>query len=256
MPHLIASRVACIVPQAEPRWQIAGARLAYPCDLVFAPNNAIVGPSFAKEAELTRLLVGTNNPGKVREYQELLSDLPETLEITFPAQEGLVLDIEESGTTFEENARIKALAYTQASGLLCLADDSGLEVDALGGAPGVHSARYAGPAGNDIDRYRKLLDALVDVPAGQRTARFRCVVALALPNGAMHTADGVCEGEIGFSPRGKHGFGYDPIFIVKGYGGHTLAELPPHVKNEISHRARALSAIQPVLRKLIGETKN
>jgi XTP/dITP diphosphohydrolase len=212
-----------------------------------------VGPSFAEEGKLTKLLVGTNNPGKVREYEELLSGLPGTLEITFPAQEGLALDVEESGDTFEENARIKALAYAQASGLPSLADDSGLEVDALGGAPGVHSARYAGPASNDVDRYRKLLDALSDVPAGQRAARFRCVVALALPDGTLHTADGTCEGEIGFAPRGEHGFGYDPVFIVAGYDGRTLAELPPDVKNEISHRARALAAIQPVLRKLLRE---
>ena len=221
------------------------------CDLVFASKDAIVGPSLAEEAKLTKLLVGTNNPGKVQEYEELLSDLPGTLEITFPAQEGLALDVEESGDTFEENARIKALAYAQASGLPSLADDSGLEVDALGGAPGVHSARYAGPASNDVDRYRKLLDALSDVPAGQRAARFRCVVALALPDGTLHTAGGTCEGEIGFAPRGEHGFGYDPVFIVAGYNGQTLAELPPGVKNEISHRARALATIQPVLRKLL-----
>ena len=202
---------------------------------------------------MTKLLVGTNNPGKVREYEELLTDLPETLEVTFLAREGLTLEVEESGETFEENARIKALAYAQASGLISLADDSGLEVDALGGAPGVHSARYAGPATSDVDRYRKLLDALANIPAGQRSARFRCVVALALPDGTVHTADGFCEGEIGFAPRGEHGFGYDPVFVAKGHGGRTMAELPPDVKNEISHRARALLAIQPVLRKLILE---
>ena len=205
---------------------------------------------------MTKLLVGTNNPGKVREYQELLTDLPETLEVTFPAREGLTLEIEESGETFEENARIKALAYAQASGLISLADDSGLEVDALGGAPGTHSARYAGPDTSDVDRYRKLLDALANVPAGQRSARFRCVVALALPDGTVHTADGFCEGEIGFAPRGEHGFGYDPIFVAKGHDGRTMAELPPDIKNEISHRARALLAIQPVLRTLIPELES
>jgi XTP/dITP diphosphohydrolase len=205
---------------------------------------------------LTKLLVGTNNPGKVREYEELLTDLPETLEVTFLAREGLTLEVEESGETFEENARIKALAYAQASGLISLADDSGLEVDALGGAPGVHSARYAGPATSDVDRYRKLLDALANIPAGQRSARFRCVVALALPDGTVHTADGFCEGEIGFAPRGEHGFGYDPVFVAKGHGGRTMAELPPDVKNEISHRARALLAIQPVLRTLISELES
>jgi len=205
---------------------------------------------------LTKLLVATNNPGKVREYEELLTDLPETLDVTFPAREGLTLEVEESGETFEENARIKALAYAQASGLISLADDSGLEVDALGGAPGIHSARYAGPATSDVDRYRKLLDALANVPAGQRSARFRCVVALALPDGTVHTADGLCEGEIGFAPRGEHGFGYDPVFVVKGHGGRTMAELPSDVKNEISHRARALMAIRPLLRTLISELES
>ncbi len=200
---------------------------------------------------MVKLLVGTNNPGKVREYEEMLVDLPEPVEFTFPAREGLTLEVEESAETFEGNARIKALAYAQASGLVSLADDSGLEVDALGGGPGVHSARYAGPGASDIDRYRKLLDALANVPAGPRTARFRCVVALALPDGTVHTAEGTCEGEIGFAPRGEHGFGYDPVFVVGGQGGHTMAELAPGLKNQISHRARALAAIQPVLRRLI-----
>ena len=202
---------------------------------------------------MAKLLVGTNNPGKIREYEELLASLAEILQITFPAREGMNLDVEESGETFEENARIKALAYAQASGLPCLADDSGLEVDALRGAPGVRSARYAGPNSSDVDRYRKLLDELANVPAGQRTARFRCVVALALPDGTVRTADGICEGEIGFAPRGEHGFGYDPIFVVAGRGGHTMAQLPPEVKNEISHRARALMAIEPILREQMQE---
>jgi XTP/dITP diphosphohydrolase len=207
----------------------------------------------AQEGRLAKLLVGTNNPGKIREYEELLADLSETLKITFPAREGLTLQVEESGETFEENARLKALAYARASGLLSLADDSGLEVDALHGAPGVHSARYSGPATSDADRYQKLLAALADVPAVRRSARFRCVVALALPDGTIHTADGFCEGEIGLGPRGEHGFGYDPIFIVRGYGGRTMAELPPDVKNQISHRARALIAIRPTLQELIRE---
>lgn len=196
---------------------------------------------------MVKLLVATNNAGKVREYEELLTDLPVPVEITFPAQEGLVLDVEESGATFEENARIKALEYAKASGLLTLADDSGLEVDALDGAPGVYSARYAGHEADDADRYRKLLRELASVPTGQRSARFRCVVALALPDGTVHTADGTCEGEIGFAPRGQHGFGYDPVFIVRGYGGCTMAELDPEIKNEISHRGRAVVAIKPTL---------
>ncbi len=198
-----------------------------------------------------KLLVATNNPGKVRELQELLAGLP--VEITFPAQEGLDLEVHESGETFEENARLKAQAYAQASGLLTLADDSGLEVDALGGAPGVRSARYARPGATDADRYRKLLAALADVPPGRRAARFRCVVALAQPDGAVYTAEGVCEGEIGLAPRGEYGFGYDPIFLVRGFEGRTMAELPPEVKNRISHRARAVMAVRPILEKLISD---
>jgi XTP/dITP diphosphohydrolase len=202
---------------------------------------------------LAKLLVGTNNRGKVREYEELLANLPGAIKITFPAQEGLALEVEETGETFEANARIKALAYAQASGLPTLADDSGLEVDALDGAPGVHSARYAGPGRSDADRYRKLLDVLDNTPTGQRSARFRCVVALALPDGTVRTASGTCEGEIGFTPRGEHGFGYDPIFVVEGHGGRTMAELLPEVKNRISHRARALTAVRPILEQQMQE---
>ncbi len=199
---------------------------------------------------MAKLLIATNNPGKIREYKDLLAGLP--VEITFPAQEGLSLEVDESGETFEENARLKALAYAQASGLLTLADDSGLEVDALDGAPGVHSARYAGSGADDADRYRKLLAALAEVPVGQRSARFRCVVALARPDGTIHTAEGACEGAIGFAPRGEHGFGYDPIFIVAGHGGQTMAELSPEVKNQVSHRARAVIAARAVLAQLLG----
>jgi len=190
---------------------------------------------------MLKLLVATNNPGKVREFEELLVGLP--FEVTFPAREGIALEVEESGATFEDNARLKALAFARASGLPTLADDSGLEVDALGGAPGVWSARYAGPGAGDADRYQKLLNALAAVPDVRRTARFRCVVALAWPDGAVRTAEGRCEGQIGWAPRGEHGFGYDPVFIVDGFGGQTMAELPPEIKNRISHRARAVQAM-------------
>jgi XTP/dITP diphosphohydrolase len=202
---------------------------------------------------LTKLLIATNNPGKVREYEELLVRLP--VEVTYPVQEGLVLDVDESGVTFEENASIKALAYARASGLLTMADDSGLEVDALDGAPGVRSARYAGPDATEVDRYRKLLAALAGVPAEGRTARFRCVVAIAQPGGAVETADGACEGEIGFEPRGEHGFGYDPVFVVAGYEGKTMAELDPEIKNRISHRARAVAAAMPLLERTLAEAE-
>lgn len=196
------------------------------------------------------LLVATNNPGKVREYEAILAGLP--VRITFPAQEGLDLVVDESGATFDENARIKALAFARASGLLTLADDSGLEVDALKGAPGVHSARYAGPDADDVDRYQKLLAELADIPPGDRSARFRCVVALAQPDGTVYTAEGVCEGEIGLFPRGAHGFGYDPVFIVQGQDGRTMAELPPEVKHRISHRGRAMRAARPVLKEILA----
>jgi XTP/dITP diphosphohydrolase len=214
--------------------------------------------SVEKERTLIRLLVATNNPGKVREYKELLAGLPMPLEITFPEQEALALEVNESGETFEENARIKALAYARASGLLTLADDSGLEVDALDGAPGVRSARYAGANADDADRYEKLLAALAEVPKVARTARFRCATVLAQPNGPAHTGTGICEGAIGFEPRGEHGFGYDPVFVVDGYNGQTMAELESEVKNRISHRARALEEIRPALEQVLsapGESK-
>jgi XTP/dITP diphosphohydrolase len=201
---------------------------------------------------MVKLLVATNNRGKIREYKEILEEgLPPEVEITFPAQEGLDLDVEESGETFEENALLKAVEFARASGLLTLADDSGLEVDALGGAPGVYSARYAGPGTTDADRYRKLLGELADVPPEARAARFRCVVALAGPDGVIGSAQGTVEGEIGFEARGSMGFGYDPVFTVEGYGGLTMAELPPEVKNRISHRARALQAAMPLLKQAI-----
>src|SRR5512136_877699 len=180
-----------------------------------------------------KLLIATHNAGKVREYRALLAGLP--LEVTYLDAEGIGLEVDETGATFAENAVQKAQAYAAASGLWTWADDSGLEVDALGGAPGVRSARFAGPGASDADRYQKLLDALAGVPQGQRTARFRCVVALARPDGAVRTAEGRCEGRIGLAPRGEHGFGYDPVFVVDGFGGQTMAELVPEVKNRISH---------------------
>ena len=185
---------------------------------------------------MIKLLIATHNPGKVREYKELLAGLP--LELTYPAQEGLDIEVAETGKSFAENARLKAITYARASGLLTLADDSGLEVDALGGEPGIRSARYAGTGASDEDRYRLLLEKLREVPWEERTARFRCVIAVATPAGQIHTAEGTCEGIIAFEPRGKHGFGYDPVFYLPEYG-KTLAELPPETKNEISHRARA-----------------
>lgn len=194
-----------------------------------------------------KLLVATHNPGKVREYRRLLEGLP--LELTWPGELGLDLRVDETGETFEENARLKALAYARASGLWTLADDSGLEVDALGGAPGVRSARYAGPEATDEDRYRLLLRRMASVPDDQRQARFRCVIAVASPGGEVWTAEGTVEGVIAREPRGSHGFGYDPVFYMPALGC-TMAQLPEEEKNRISHRARAAQAIRPVLARL------
>jgi XTP/dITP diphosphohydrolase len=183
-----------------------------------------------------RLLVATNNPGKIREYNDLLTGL--RLDLCGLAEVGLDTDVEETGQTFAENALLKALAYGRASRLLTLADDSGLEVMALGGAPGVYSARYAGKGASDADRYRKLLAALAGVPWEKRAARFRCVIALAWPDGRVETFEGQCDGVIAFEPRGTNGFGFDPVFYMPEHGC-TMAELPTEVKNCVSHRARA-----------------
>ncbi len=200
-----------------------------------------------------KILIATRNPGKLHEYEDLLADaLPDgaDLEWVTITDLGIDTDVEETGETFAANALLKAEAYASESGLLTLADDSGLEVDALGGAPGVRTARYAGPGASDADRYNKLLGALADVPEPERGARFRCAVAVCTPEGRSYSADGTCEGRIAFAPRGSNGFGYDPVFLLEGRD-ETMAELDPEVKNRISHRAHALEAIKPVLTRLL-----
>lgn len=159
---------------------------------------------------MAKLLLATNNTGKVHEYQSLLTGIP--WELTTPKQQGIQLEVEETGSSFEENARLKALAFARASGLLTLADDSGLEVDALNGEPGIRSSRYAGEGASDADRVNFLLNKLKDVPEEKRTARFRCVIALAWPDGRIEYFTGTCEGSITFTPKGEEGFGYDPVF--------------------------------------------
>ena len=193
-----------------------------------------------------RLLVATRNAGKKREYERLLEGL--SLELVTLDDLGIDLEVAETGDTFAANALLKAAGYAEASGLPTLADDSGLEVDALGGAPGVRSARYADEAGgaSDEDRYRLLLANLQGVPEEERTARFRCVIAVSWPDGGVDTAVGAVEGRIAEAPRGAHGFGYDPVFYLPEFG-RTMAELGPEVKNRISHRARAALAIRPAI---------
>lgn len=193
------------------------------------------------------ILLASNNAGKLRELQAILDDLG--IEILTPAAIGLVLEVDETGTTYAANAALKAEAFGARSGLLTLADDSGLEVDALQGAPGVYAARYAGPGASDADRRAKLLAALQGVPA-PRTARFRAVVALREPEGRLTAFEGVCEGEIAFAERGANGFGYDPIFFLPEHNA-TMAELPEDLKNRISHRGRAVAAARPYLESLV-----
>ena len=202
-----------------------------------------------------KLLIATNNPHKLEEYQEIFADLP--LTITHPAAESIELDPEETGTTFEENAIIKAKAFAQVSDLSTLADDSGLEVDALGGEPGVYSARYGQTNKNDhVGRYRLLLEKLAAkrVPWADRTARFRCVVALAEKGRLFGTAQGIVEGFIAYEPRGSGGFGYDPVFFVPELN-QTLAELTSDRKHSISHRGRAVWAAIPLIEQLVKQER-
>jgi len=196
-----------------------------------------------------RLLIATHNRGKLIEYQAMFTDV--SVELVTLDDVGIRDDVEETGATLAENARLKALTYARASGLLTLADDSGLEVDALGGEPGVRSKRYAGDNVSDAERNAFLLARLRDVPAGQRTARFRCAIAIATPDGKLWETDGTCEGEIAFDARGTNGFGYDPIFHVTARGVR-MAELSTAEKNRVSHRARAAEKARQILMEIVA----
>jgi len=194
------------------------------------------------------LLVATRNEGKLQELRQLLADLPLGLLglDDFPTIE----TVAETGLTFVENASLKASGYATQGHILALADDSGLEVDALGGDPGVLSARYAGEAASDATRIDKLLAELSDVAVENRTARFVCAIAIANSEGSiLNVSKGTCEGQIDLAPHGEQGFGYDPVFLLSGHRS-TFAELAPSVKNRISHRARALQGALDYLRAL------
>ncbi len=192
------------------------------------------------------LVIATNNPGKFKEIVALLGDLDVLL---LPLDR---IDVPpESGESFQENAGLKAVAVARASGQFALADDSGLEVDALGGQPGIHSARFGGPQATDADRYRLILERLEGVRTEQRAARFRCVAAIAEPHGATRFAEGICEGRIALAPRGTGGFGYDPIFEIPSLG-KTFAELEPAVKNRLSHRAKAMMGARAILKEILA----
>ncbi|MCY3645860.1 MAG: RdgB/HAM1 family non-canonical purine NTP pyrophosphatase [Chloroflexi bacterium] len=187
---------------------------------------------------MTRLLLATNNPGKVREMRRLLADEP--FEVVTPGDLGIALDVVEDGDGYAANATLKARAFAEAGQCLALADDSGIEVDALSGAPGPLSARYGGPGLDDAGRTDLMLRELRDVPDGDRGARYRAVVAVAWPDGRIERFEGTWEGSIGREPRGENGFGYDPIFRTPE--GHSAADLSAEEKDAVSHRGQAVRA--------------
>ncbi|HET6596941.1 MAG TPA: RdgB/HAM1 family non-canonical purine NTP pyrophosphatase [Anaerolineales bacterium] len=198
----------------------------------------------------SHLLIATNNKGKIKELQDLLKDTG--IALLTPAQINLDLDVIEDGQTYAENASKKALAFAEASGLLSLGDDSGLEVDALDGAPGLYSARYGSTDGqklSDAGRRTFLIRNLQDKPRPW-SARFHATIALAVPNGETHLSEGFCEGEIVPEERGTGGFGYDPIFLLSELG-KTMAELSMEEKNRLSHRARAVMKAKKILAQLL-----
>lgn len=198
---------------------------------------------------MKKLLIATNNQGKVLELQELLTGTG--IEFITPAGINLQLEVEEDGSTYQENAGKKARAFAQASGLISLADDSGLEVEALGGAPGLYSARYSPkPGAKDADRRAFLLENLKDRPRPWK-AHFHATIAVAVPDGSMEFAEGNCYGEIIPEERGTGGFGYDPIFLLTDLG-RTMSELSIDEKNRLSHRALAVIAAMPTLKQLFS----
>jgi len=200
-----------------------------------------------------KLLLATHNQAKVGEYRSLLLNLP--CELVTLADLGITTIVSEVGESLEENARLKATATASKSQLLALSDDSGLEVDALGGEPGRLSARYAGEGASDRDRINYLLARLEGVPWQERSARFRCVIAIATPSGEVEFCSGECRGFITFEPRGEHGFGYDPIFYLPELD-KTMAELPLTIKNQVSHRGYAVRGVYQALMRLRGLQKS
>ncbi len=200
---------------------------------------------------MEKVLLATSNQGKLRELNELI--FGSEWEFTTPADLGINLDVEETGITFEHNAVLKARTFAKASNLITLADDSGLEVDALDGAPGVLSARYAGPQASPVQRNDYLLSKLMGIPQEKRQARFRCVIAIVFPNGEMVMCKGDCPGIIAFEPKGENGFGYDPIFYLPDFD-KTMAELSSEQKNKISHRGKAARQASMFLNKLFADT--
>jgi XTP/dITP diphosphohydrolase len=196
---------------------------------------------------MPKLLLATSNLGKIKEYRLLLDGLG--YEITTLAEEGITKVVTESRNSYEQNARLKAVTYVKLSRLLTVADDSGLEVDALNGEPGIKSARFAGKAATDAERLSLLLARLEGVPWERRTARFKCVIAIATPKGQTEICYGECRGMIALEAKGENGFGYDPVFFLREID-KTMAELPLEAKNQISHRARASQKARQILQQV------
>ena len=193
---------------------------------------------------MPKLLLATYNPGKIREYCLLFQDIG--YQITTLLEQGISKLVIEQGNSYEQNARLKVATFARLSQLITLADDSGLEVDALGGKPGIFSARFSGKDATDTDKMSALLDRLKSIPWEKRTAHFKCVIAIATPEGKLELCHGECHGMIAFEPKGENGFGYDPVFFLPEWS-KTMAEIPLEIKNQISHRAQAAKKAKQVL---------
>lgn len=198
---------------------------------------------------MKRIVLASRNKGKLIEVRKFIGEFDPRIKLSSIADTPDIPEIEETGSTFEENALIKAKAVYNIMGIPVIADDSGLEVDFLGGKPGVFSARYSGKNASDEDNCRKLLNELKNVKAEERTAKFRCVIVF-YHEGKAEICEGRCDGRIGFEPKGEKGFGYDPLFIPKGFS-ETFGELPVEIKNKISHRGKALIALTTVIHDII-----
>lgn len=192
--------------------------------------------SLPEGQNLPKLLLATTNFGKIKEYRSLLSGIG--YQIVTLAEQGIAEVVTESGDSYEQNAQLKATTYAKLSQLITLADDSGLEIDALGGKPGIHSARFAGKDATDADKIKFLLAKLISTSWEERTAHFKCVIAIATLEGRLELCYGECHGIIAFEAKGENGFGYDPVFYLPEMG-KTIAELPLEIKNQISHRGQA-----------------
>lgn len=197
---------------------------------------------------MTKFIIASNNQNKVKELDRILNPLGVTA--VTAKSEGISLgDVEETGTTFAENAEIKARAAFERTGLPAIADDSGLSVDALDGAPGVYSARYAGENATDADRIAKLLENMKDIPEDKRTAHFNCSICCIIDENTVIKAEGKCFGVIGYEPKGSNGFGYDPVFLTDG--GRSFAELSSEEKDKLSHRGKALRELSQKLSEVL-----